>query len=135
MTAITRGRVDATVYNVPGEVVPAMGHATVIFGLIFDGGLQLDADPVAITAITFPMAGGTDGTEPAGHRTMVFPKIHAVSEFFIGNFGFLRIMAIRAEAQIFPLFFRVQAGRRITALHSSAGSHQHCQPDTYDESR
>lgn len=134
MTAIAGRRIDATVNHMPRKVVPAMGHATVIFGLIFDGGLQLDADPVAIAAITLSMTGGTDGTESAGHRTMVFPKIHAVVEFFIGNFGFLRIMAIRAKTQIFSLFLRVPGGRRITALHSGTGSHQHHQPHAYYES-
>ena len=52
MTAIAGGRVDATVNNMAGQVVPPMGRAAEIFSLVLDGGLQLDADPVAIGAKT-----------------------------------------------------------------------------------
>lgn len=74
MTAIAGRRVNATVNNMTGKVIPAMGHATVIIGLILDGRFQFNPDPVAITAITLPMTGGADGTESGRHRTVVFRK-------------------------------------------------------------
>ena len=131
MTAITGRRVDPTVNHVPGKIIPAVGHAAIVFGLMLDGGLQFNSDTMAITAITFPMTGSTYETEPTGHRTMILPKIQAVIKFLIGNLRFLRIMAIRAEAQVLPLFFRVPGRRCITALHGRTSSHQHDQPNTY----
>jgi hypothetical protein len=131
MAAIAWRRVDATVDYMACEIISAVGHAAVISGLILDGGLQLNSDPVAITAITLSMTGGTYGTEPAGHRTMIFAKKQAVVEFFIGNFRFLRIMAISAKPQIFPVFFRMPGRRCRAALHSGTGSHQHDQSNTY----
>lgn len=116
MTAVTGSRVHATVDNMPGKVVPAMGHATVIFSLVFEGGFQLDCDPVAIAAKTSPVTGGANRAVSIGHRVMVVGKKHAVYEFFIGNLILLRIMTIEAKAQIFPLFFRVPGRWRITAL-------------------
>jgi len=131
MTAIAGRRVDAAVDHMPGKIIPAVGHAAVVSGLILDGRLQLDSDAVAITAITLPMTGIADGAEPAGHRAMVFPKIQAVVEFLEWDFRFIRIMAIRAKTKILALFFRVPGGRCITALHGSTGSQHHDQSNTY----
>jgi hypothetical protein len=131
MTAIAGRRVDAAVDCMPGKIIPAVRHAAVVSGLVLDGWLQLDSDPVAITAITLPMTCIADGAEPAGHRAMVFPKKQAVVEFLKGNFRFLSVMAIRAEAQIFALLIRVPGRRCITALHSGTSSQQHDQSNTY----
>lgn len=78
MAAIAGRRVDAAVDYMPGKIIPAVGHAAVVSGLVLDGRLQLNSDAVAITAITLPVTGGTDRAEPAGHRTMVFPKKQTV---------------------------------------------------------
>jgi hypothetical protein len=115
----------------PCKIIPAVGHATVIFGLVLDRGPQLNSDPMAITAIALPMTGGTDETEPSGHRAMIFPKKHAVIEFFIWNLPILRIMAIRAKPQIFTVFFRMPGWRCITALKCGTGSYQHDKPEAY----
>jgi len=133
MAAIAGRRIDAPVDHMPGQIITAVGHAAVVSGLILDGRLQLDSDPVAITAITLPMTGGTDWAEPAGYRTMVFPKIQAVVEFLERNFRVLRVVAIRAEAQIFALLIRVPGRRCIAALHGSTSSQQHNQSNAYDE--
>jgi hypothetical protein len=131
MTAVAGRRIDTAVDHMPGKIIPAVRHAPVVSGLILDGRLQLDSDPVAITAITLPMTCIADRAESAGHRAMVFPKIQAVVKFLEWNLSFLRIMAIRAEAQILALFFRMSGRRCITALHSGTSSQQHDQSNTY----
>jgi hypothetical protein len=125
MTAITGGRVNATVNNMPTKVVPAMWHAAVIFSLVFDGGSQLDIDPVAIAAKTSPVTAGTDTVESTGHLPVVFDKKHTVIEFFIGNLCFLHIVAIGAITKIFPLFFRVPWRRCIATLNGCTGNHKY----------
>ena len=57
MAAVAGSRINATVDNVPGKVVSPVGHATVIFSLVFEGGFQFDSDPVAVAAKTFPVTG------------------------------------------------------------------------------
>ena len=119
MTAIAGRGVNAAVNNMTGKIIPAMRHATVIFGLILDGRFQFNADPMAITTVALPMTSGAYGSESGGHRSVVFPKKYIVIKFCIGNFRFLRIMAFSTCAQILPVFFRVPDGRSITALNRS----------------
>ena len=125
MTAVTGGRVNATVNNMAGQVVPTVRRAAVIFSLVFDGGFQLYSDPVTIAAKTRPVAAGTDAAETAGHLPVVIGKIQAVIEFVVGNLGFLHIMASGALTKIFPLFFRVSRRRCIPTLNGRAGNHQY----------
>jgi hypothetical protein len=131
MTAVAGRRIDTAVDHMPGKIIPAVRHAPVVSGLILDGRLQLDSDPVAITAITLPMTCIADRAESAGHRAMVFPKIQAVVKFLERNFRLLRVVAIRAETQIFALLIRVPGRRCITALHGGTSSQQHDQSNTY----
>ena len=124
MTAITGGRVYATVNNMAGQVVSTMRRAAEIFSLVFNGGFQLNPDPVAIAAKTSPVTAGTDTAETAGHLQVVIGKIQAVIEFIVGNLGFLHIMAIGAVTKIFALFFRVPRRRCITTLNRCTGNQQ-----------
>jgi len=122
VTAIAGGRVDATINNMAGQVVPAMRGAAEIFCLVFDGGFQLDADPVAIGAKTCPVTAGTDTAETTGHRLVIIGEIQAVIEFIVGNLGFLHVMAAGALAKIFARFCRVPRRWGIPALNRCTGS-------------
>jgi hypothetical protein len=124
MTAIAGGRVYATVNNMAGQVVPPMRRSAEIFSLVFDGGFQFDADPVAIGAITCPVTAGTDTAETTGHLPVAIGIIQTVIEFIVRNLGFLHIVAIGAITQIFALFFRVPRRRCITTLHRCTGYQQ-----------
>lgn len=124
MTAITGSRVNATVNNMASHVVPTMGHAAVIFSLVFDGGFQLNSDPVAIAAKTCPVTAGTDTAIATGHLPVVIGEIQAVIEFVIGNLGFLHFMAVGATAQIFTLFFGMSRRRCVTGLNRCTGNQQ-----------
>ncbi len=135
MATVAGSRVNATVENVPAKVISAMGHAAVIFSLVFDGGFQLDSDPVAIAAETCPVTGGTNRTISTGCLSMVVAKKRAVYEFFIGNLRLLRFMAIQAKTQIFTVFIRVPGRRRITTLDGCTGNHEHNRQNTQDKSR
>lgn len=122
VTAVTGGRINATVDHMPGKIVTAMGHAAVIFSLVFDGRFQLDADAVAIAAETCPVTGGAYRTIAAGHLVMIVGKKHSVDEFFIGNLSLFRLMTIEAKAQIFPLFCRMPGGWRVASLKGGTGN-------------
>ena len=123
MTAIAGSRINSTVNDVPGKVVPAMGHAAVIFGLILDGGFQLDSNAVAIAAITSPVTGSADTAVTVGHRTVVFAKKQAVIEFIVGNRCIFHLMAGGAKTKIFAVFCRVPGRRRITTFNSCTGNY------------
>jgi hypothetical protein len=129
MTAETRRRVNTAVDSVPAEVIPAMGEPAVIFGLITGGGLQLDPHGVTVVAITLPVAHGADIVVLVGHLAVIGRKKSGMVEFAVGKIVFGRIMAIDAEAEIFPFFFRMLAGRHITAAHGRTGKHK---PDSQE---
>jgi len=125
MTAITGGRIDATVNNMAGKVVSTVRCAAEIFSLVFDGGFQLNADPVAIAAKTSPVTAGTDTAETTGHLPVAISEIQAVIEFIEGNLGFLHVMAIGALTKIFAFFFRMPWRRNITTLNGCTGNQKY----------
>jgi hypothetical protein len=133
MTAKTGCRINAAVDSVPGKVIPTMGELAVIFGLITGGGLQLDPYGMTVVAITLPVAHGTDIIVLVGHLAVISRKKSGMVEFAVGKIVFGRIMAIGAEAEIFPFFFRMLAGRHITATHGRTGKHKpHSQKNGQD---
>lgn len=124
VTAKTRRRVNVAVDSVPTEVIPAMGEPAGIFGLIAGGGLKLDPYGVTVVTITLPVAHGADIITLVGHLAVVSRKKSGMVEFAVGKVVFGRIMAIGAEAEVFPFFFRMLAGRNITAAHGRTGEHK-----------
>jgi hypothetical protein len=124
MTAETGGRVDPTVYPVTTQVIPAMGHAAGIAGLIFKRGFQFDVGGVAVIAEAGLVAESTDPLALVGCLAMVIRPVRTVDKSFIGDIFALWIMAVCAVQW---LLFQIGSGRMtdrqlVAALHRGASS-------------
>lgn len=97
MAAVTGNGINPAVNLVPAQVIPTMGHSSIVLRLILNGGLQFRFQHMAVITKTVLVAHVTDWTVCSRHLTVIFGEIDRMVVTFIDNGFGLGLVTFRAH--------------------------------------